>query len=100
MATAGCSSVSCRVASMPSMTVDGLPAVGGGRDDLDVGEEPEQQDEALADAGLVVGDHDPQRRRVVCHCGTCAVTTQLPSSGPAWSEPSIRSSRSCIPTSP
>jgi hypothetical protein len=36
--------------------VDGLPAVGGGGDDLDAGQEPEEQDEALADTGLVVSD--------------------------------------------
>ena len=39
---------------------DGLSAVGGGADDVDVGEQPEQDEESFPDAGLVVGDDDPQ----------------------------------------
>jgi len=42
-----------------------LLPVRGGADHVDAGQPAEQQDEALADAGLVVGDHHAQRRRPV-----------------------------------
>ena len=94
--------------------VDRFLPVGGGADDLYVWEEyvweeyvweePEHEHEPLSDGGLVVGHHDPERRRLApwpAHWGTCAVTTHLPPpSGPASNEPAIRSRRSRIPARP
>ena len=63
--------------------VDGFLAIGGGGHYLYVGEKVEQEHEPLAHAGLVVSDHDPQRRRRLGHCGTWALTTHCPSRRPA-----------------
>ena len=78
MATPGCSAVEAaggadavkhghvqveqdRVGLVLGHQVERLLAVGGGADHVDAGQPAEQQDQTLADAGLVVGDDDAQR---------------------------------------
>ena len=106
----------------------GLLAVGGGADHVDAGQPAEQQDQALADAGLVVGDDDAQRtvgghraagRRAAGHraaapggaggdpafmstdaSGSSAVTAHSASRGPASRVPFSSRRRSRMPVSP
>ena len=85
-----------------------LFAVRGGAHHVDAGQAAEQQDQALADAGLVVGDDDPQRlvgsHRAIpssaAASGSSAVTVQSFSFGPTRSVPSSNRSRSRMPVSP
>ena len=51
-----------RVGVVLGHEVQGLLPVRGGADHLDVGYRVEQQDEALAHAGLIIGDDEAQRR--------------------------------------
>ena len=51
-----------RVGLVLGHEVQRLLPVRGGADHLDVGQPVEQQDQALAHAGLVIGDDDAQRR--------------------------------------
>ena len=77
-ATSGCCAVSRRVVSVPSKKgMCRSSRIASGRlsatssrassplaaapDNLDIGEEPQQQHQALADTGLVVGHNDPQQ---------------------------------------
>ncbi len=84
-----------------------LGAVRGGADHVDAGQSAKQQDQALADAGLVVGDDDAQglvggHRTVTSPAasGSSAVTTHSSSRGPASSVPFSSRSRSRMPVSP
>ena len=85
-----------------------LFAVRGGADHLDAGQAAEQQDQSLADAGLVVGDDDPQRlvgaHRVTSSSaaasGSSAITVHSPSPASASSVPFSNRSRSRMPVSP
>ena len=98
------------IASMPSMrgirrsisTTSGLVlggerdrllAVGGGADELDPVEQPEQRAEALADDALVVGQQDP-------YAGSHSSTRKPSSVGPAFRRPPSSSARSRMPVSP
>ena len=115
-----------RVGLVPGDELDRLLPVRGGRHDLDARQPAEQQDQALADAGLVVGHDDAQRRRGFVHwllfpltgvpvtdvvargpvafaagaSGRSASTTHWPSRHPASRVPRSRSSRSRIPVRP
>jgi hypothetical protein len=78
---------------------DGLLAVGGGPDDLDATQQPEQHHQALADDPLVVGDQHPDHHRRA-HAGTHSSTRKPVSVGAAVSVPSSSSARSRMPVSP
>ena len=99
-----------------------LLTVGGRPDHLDAGQAAQQQDQALAHAGLVVGDDHAERGRGLgghdasagAGCSTSAggtdgddvgsgspaATTQCPSWGPVTSVPFSSRRRSRIPVSP
>ena len=89
-----------------------LLAVRGRADHVDAREPAEEQDQALAHAGLIVRDNDAQRRLHSAHAvilavfssgvesGTWAVTTQQLPSLPASSVPFSIRSRSRIPVRP
>ena len=92
-----------------------LFAVRGRADHVDAGQAAEQQDKALADAGLVVGDDEAQRLvgghrappsaaaaspPLASASGSSAVTAHSLSPGPASSVPFSSRSRSRIPVSP
>ena len=95
---------------MFSHLVQRLLPVRGGANHVDAGEPAEQQDEAFADAGLVVGHDDAQRcgpggvggdGHDVTSCGrgagargSSAVTAHWPSRGPATKVPFSNRSRS------
>ena len=99
-----------RVGVVLGHEVQGLLPVRGGADHLDVGYRVEQQDEALAHAGLIIGDDEAQRcpRRRGGHeamvsgwrRGSSAVTIHWPSRRPASRVPFSSRSRSCMPVSP
>ena len=98
-----------RVASMPSIRgmrrsisttsgaarrrADGVLAVAGGADDVDVGQPLADGDQSVADERLVVDDEQ-------LHAGTTACTRQPLSCGPAVSVPPRSSIRSRMPCSP
>ena len=71
-----------------------LLAVGGGADELDPVEQPEQRPEALADHALVVGEQDAD------HAGSHSSTRKPSSVGPALRRPPSSSARSRMPVSP
>ena len=73
---------------------DRLLAVGGGADELDPVEQPEQRAEALADDALVVGEQDAD------HAGSHSSTRKPSSVGPAFRRPPSSSARSRMPVSP
>ena len=77
--------------------LDSFVAVGGGADDLDAVEQPEQRREAFADDALVVGDEDADR---VVMPGTHNSTRKPSAVGPAVSVPPSSSARSRMPVSP
>jgi hypothetical protein len=66
----------------------------------DPGHGAEQQHQALADGGLVVGDDDGYRLRILGHVGIFRHTRQVPSAGPASSVPPASAARSRRPVRP
>lgn len=79
----------------------GLVPIGGGPDDLDPRQQPEQHHDALAHHGLIVRHDDTGRcPALLRHTGTFSITTNPSSYGPASSEPPSSSARSRIPSRP
>src|SRR5271165_2004597 len=80
--------------------LDGGLAVLGLAGHGDPGHGTEQQHQALADGGLVVGDDDGNRLRVLGHAGIFRQIRHVPAAGPASSVPPAPAARSRRPFRP
>src|SRR6185369_5846951 len=80
--------------------LDGGLAVLRLADHRDPGQGAKQQDQALADGGLVVRDDNAYGVGVLGHAGIVRSIRQAPPAGPASSVPPASAARSCSPVRP